>query len=118
MWKVLFLGIKDAVWLFTCMLKPIRVYLSSKGVPVLTYLDDNLVKGSSEAQCQENQAILVETLSRAGFVVSKSKSKGPLSRINFLGLEVCSSSLKFFIPLPKLERIEKEKIELRYINYV
>ena len=60
MWKVLFLGIKDAVWLFTCMLKPIRVYLSSKGVPVLTYLDDNMVKGSSEAQCQENQAILVK----------------------------------------------------------
>ena len=112
MWKVLFLGIKDAVWLFTCMLKPIRVYLSSKGVPVLTYLDDNMVKGSSEAQCQENQAILVETLSRAGFVVSKSKSKGPLSRINFLGLEVCSSSLKFFIPLPKLERIEKEIEEM------
>ena len=112
MWKVLFLGIKDAVWLFTCMLKPIRVYLSRMGVQVLMYLDDSMVKGSSEVQCQENQAILVETLSRAGFVVSKSKSKGPLSRIKFLGLEVCSSTLKFFIPLSKLERIEKEIQEM------
>ena len=79
---------------------------------MLMYLDDSMVKGSSEVQCQENQAILVETLSRAGFVVSKSKSKGPLSRIKFLGLEVCSSTLKFFIPLSKLERIEKEIQEM------
>ena len=105
---MLFLGVKDAVWLFTCMLKPIRVYLASKGVPTIFYLDDFMVKGESEAKCRENQAFLVETLSKAGFVVSESKSRGPLTRILFLGLEVCSSTLKFFIPSEKLQRIEQE----------
>ena len=90
------------------MLKPIRVYLSSKGVPTIFYLDDFMVKGESEAKCRENQAFLVETLSKAGFVVSESKSRGPLTRILFLGLEVCSSTLKFFIPSEMLQRIEQE----------
>ena len=101
-WKVLFLGVKDAVFLFTLILKPIRVYLANLGVPSLIYLDDILASGDNEEKAIANREILLDTLAKAGFVVSLDKTKGPSHRILFLGLEICSSSLKFFIPESKL----------------
>ena len=107
-WKVLFLGVKDAVFLFTIILKPIRVFLASQGVPCLIYLDDAIVSGSDMVQIAKNRKILLDTLAKAGFVVSLDKTKGPASRILFLGLEICSSSLKFYIPESKIIKIIEE----------
>ena len=36
-WLVMFLGVSDAVFIFTNMLEPITCYLSSKGIPTLIY---------------------------------------------------------------------------------
>ena len=45
---VMFLGISDAVFIFTAMLRPSRVYFSLKGVPNIMYIDDQLVLGKDE----------------------------------------------------------------------
>ena len=104
-WNVLFLGIKDAVFIFTLILKPVRAFLSFKGVPFLIYLDDAWIGGVDERGCLENRDLARSVLKRAGFVVSETKAIEPSTRIIFLGLEVCSISMKFFIPVKKIQRI-------------
>ena len=46
-WNVMFLGISDAVFIFTTILKPIRVHLSNNGVPNVIYIDDHITLGQS-----------------------------------------------------------------------
>ena len=96
------------MFLFTIILKPIRVFLASQGVPCLIYLDDAIVSGCNMVQAAKNREILLDTLAKAGFVVSLEKTKGPARRILFLGLEICSSSLKFYIPESKVLKIIEE----------
>ena len=99
------MGISDAVYIFTLLLKPVRVYLVNHGIPCLIYLDDGIVSGSSEEKARSNRKFFVETLQKAGFVVCLEKSKGPHSRILFLGLEICSNTLCFYIPEKKISKI-------------
>ena len=107
-WNVLFLGISDAVFLFTAVLKPIKIYVISLGIPCLSFIDDILCSGKNQEESSHNRNLMVEVLSQAGFIVSEHKSKGPAQRILFLGLEICSATRKFFIPEEKLLRIIEE----------
>ena len=45
-WVVMFLGISDAVFIFTTMLKPIRMYLATKCIPNCIYIDDLMTLGA------------------------------------------------------------------------
>ena len=105
-WRVMFLGIKTAVHIFTAILRPIREYVASKGISCLIYLDDIWMKGRNEDQCVKNRAFVREVLGKAGWVVSVSKAVDPAQRILFLGLEICSQSMQFFVPEHKLCRVE------------
>ena len=98
----MFLGISDAVFIFTAMMKPVRVYLALKGIPTAIYIDDQFVLGKDEEQCAANNCFPVEVLGKVDRVVSPSKSTGPASRLAFLGLDICSVEQKFFIPEKKL----------------
>ena len=104
-WKVMFLGISDAVFIFTAMLKPVRIFLQNMGIPNILYIDDHLTMGESELKARANNAIANGVLKQAGWVVSPTKSQGPSSRLVFLGLEVCSVEQKFFIPEKKMVRL-------------
>ena len=104
-WRVMFLGIKDAVFIFTAILKPVRALLAAKAIPNLIYLDDLWYGGESKAICLKNREVAREVLKKAGYVVSIEKAKEPSQRILFLGLEVCSTTMMFFIPESKLLHI-------------
>ena len=104
-WNVLFLGVADAAFIFTAVLKPVRAYIASMGIPCLIYLDDLLTLGDSEEEAKKNRDRAVEILSKTGFVVSQEKSVGPSSRLKYLGLEVCSVSSSFYIPAEKVDKI-------------
>ena len=110
-WKVLFLGISDAVFMFSCMLKPVRIYLAKRGVPILIYIDDVFVVGSNRLVCEANTALSLDVLKKAGWIVSPSKAAGPAPRITFLGLDICGQELKFFIPEAKLNKLVEILIE-------
>ena len=120
-WRVMFLGIKDAVFIFTAILKPIRIFLASLAIPSLVYLDDIWYGGASKEICLKNREEGRQALKRAGFVVSIEKAKEPDTRILFLGLEICSKTMKFYIPEKKLHFIlsaidsicSSRKIQLR-----
>ena len=111
-WNVLFLGVKDAVYIFTLILRPIRAFLSSQGVPNLIYLDDGWIGGDSEEDCLKNRDLSRSVLRRAGFVVSESKAINPSPKIIFLGLEICSLTMKFFIPEKKIQKIISSSEEI------
>ena len=97
----MFLGISDAVFIFTTMLKFIQVYLSSKEIPSAIYIDNQFVLGKNEEECKANNSFAVEVLDKVGWVFSLSKSAGLAFRLTFLGLGICSVQQKFFIPEKK-----------------
>ena len=108
LWNVMFLGISDAVFIFTAVLRPIRAYVINLGVPCLIFIDDILCSGRGEEESTRNRNKMVGVLKQAGFVISDHKSKGPAKRISYLGLEICSDSKKFYIPEQKLLKITEE----------
>ena len=105
LWNVLFLGVADAVFIFTALLKPVRSYITTLGIRCLVYLDDVLTLGSSLELAKKNRDRAVEVLAKCGFVVSHEKTEGPSSRLKYLGLDVCSVQSSFFIPELKIEKI-------------
>ena len=108
LWNVLFLGVADAVFIFTALLKPVRAYITNLGIRSLVYLDDVFTLGQSLEQAKENRDRAVDVLNKAGFIVSQLKAEGPSNRIKYLGLDICSSQLAFFIPEQKVEKIKSE----------
>ena len=105
-WNVLFLGIKDAVWIFTKLLVPHKRYLRSKGIRMSIYIDDQSVLGSSYNDCLANTQIALDSLAKAGWVVNWSKSsEPPVQDMVFLGLVNCTKTMKYFVPEDKCEKI-------------
>ena len=86
--------------------EPIRIYVASYGIPCLIYLDDLWISGRNKDQCVKNRNFVREVLQKSGWVVSLSKAVEPAQRILFLGLEICSLSMKFYVPEKKLCRVE------------
>ena len=101
--------------------EPIRIYVASYGIPCLIYLDDLWISGRNKDQCVKNRNFVRKVLQKSGWDVSLSKAVEPAQRILFLGLEICSLSMKFYVPEKKLCRVEisineflrKKKCQLR-----
>ena len=101
-WRVLFLGISDAVFIFTTLLKPIIVFVHSLGFKASIYIDDILSIASSLENALRCNAVICDTLAKAGWIIKKEDKTGPSQRLLYLGLEICSVSMKFFIQTKKL----------------
>lgn len=105
-WNVLFLGLKDAVFIFTKLLIPHKTYLRSKGVRLHIFIDDQRIFSVSYDQCVKDTKFARETLERAGWTVNEKKSSGdPKQSLNFLGLISDSVSMKYFVPDEKINDI-------------
>ena len=104
-WRVLFLGISDAVFIFTAVLKPIVVFLHSLGRKCSIYIDDIFSAGSSFLDALATNKVVCDTLAKAGWVVKEADKSGPSQRLLYLGLEICTVSLKFFIPEKKMTKL-------------
>ena len=104
-WKVLFLGISDAVFIFTTLLKPIIVFIHSLGHKASIYIDDIMSIASSLEKALRCNEVVCDALARAGWVIKKDDKTGPTQRLLYLGLEICSVSMKFFIPKKKMDKI-------------
>lgn len=105
-WNVLFLGIKDAVWIFTKLLIPHKQYLRSYGIRVQMFIDDQRVMASSFEACEKDTKLALETFEKAGWMVNEQKSSGePKQSLKFLGLVNDTKSMKYFVPEEKMESI-------------
>ena len=98
-WNVLFLGIKDAVYIFTKMLVPHKTYLRSLGIRNTIYIDDQSVIAESDLLCKAHTQITLDTYEKAGWVVNTKKSADPpAQRMEFLGLIADTTDMKYYVP--------------------
>ena len=105
-WNDLFLGLKDAVYIFTKVLVPHREYLRSMGIINNWYIDDQRILGRSFEECEGFTQIAKIALENAGWVLNLKKSSDPPTQsLVFLGLTNCSLDMKFYVPSDKSEII-------------
>lgn len=108
-WLCLFLGEKNAVFLFTKLLKPHRRFLSRQGIRNALMIDDFLLLSKNFLKALMDLQIHLEALALAGWVVKPSKCQNhPVQRIEFLGLIKDSVLEAYFIPEKKKLRIYSE----------
>ena len=105
-WNVLFLGIKDAVYIFSKLLVPHKTYLRSLGIRNTIYIDDQSVIAQSYELCKAHTQITLDTFAKAGWVVNVKKSNDPpAQQMEFLGLLINSIDMKYYVPESKKESI-------------
>ena len=86
-WRVLFLGERNAVWLFTKLLKPHRKFLAKRGVRHCLMIDDFLIMSRSFMKNLLDTQKHLWALEQAGWVVKEEKCQNHPSReIEFLGI--------------------------------
>ena len=102
-WNVLFLGLKDAVFIFTKLLIPHKTYLRSNGIRLHIFIDDQRIFSVSYAQCEKDTLFARQALAKAGWTINTKKSSGdPKQSLTFLGLVSDSVSMKYFVPEEKI----------------
>ncbi|XP_069598738.1 collagen alpha-1(I) chain-like [Ranitomeya imitator] len=80
-------GLATAPRVFTKVMAAVMAILHSRGVVVLPYLDDLLIKGPSFQACESSVHITLDSLSRLGWLINLDKSSPvPSRRISFLGM--------------------------------
>ena len=85
---VLPFGLCLAPLIFTLVTKPLKAFLSARGIRSVFYLDDILIIGASRSECMANLTIALRLLSRVGFVVNHKKSSlVPAQQFRFLGFD-------------------------------
>ena len=106
-WRVLFLGLSDAVRLFTKVLKPIRAHLYRNGIRHNLYIDDLRVLGISLEDCTRKNDFALHILRSAGWIVKKEKSSEPMQVAKFLGQISDLKQMRYFCPEEKRVAIFK-----------
>ena len=71
------------------------------------YLDDFLILGPAESTtCQRDLTTTLKTCEDLGFPVAPEKTKGPTSRLTFLGIEIDSAAHQIRLPQEKLVALQ------------
>ena len=79
-------GFRDSPRIFTKLLKPALSCLRCLGHTVLAFIDDTVLQGDTEQDCQSAVMATCEVLDQLGFTVHPVKSVlRPTQRIDFLG---------------------------------
>ncbi|XP_065254396.1 centrosomal protein of 192 kDa [Emys orbicularis] len=71
---VLLFGLSTAPRVFTKCMSVVVAYLRRRGVQIFPYLDDWLVKGSSQSQVRDHVVLLLSTSATLGLLVNDTKS--------------------------------------------
>ena len=66
-------GLASAPYEFTRVCKKIAGYLRGRGVFCVFYIEDVVIIGSTFAQCQKNVSLVVQTLTKCGFLINYKK---------------------------------------------
>ncbi|OXA44814.1 Protein P [Folsomia candida] len=99
-------GLCLAPWLYTKLNKPVVSYLRSLGVLLVSYLDDTLIIGRTEAECKKSLKLALDLFSRLGLVVNMEKSQLiPSKQVRFLGFILNSEIMRMLLPVDKFHKI-------------
>jgi hypothetical protein len=105
-WLVLFLGIKDAVFVFTKLLKPHIRFCQRFGIFLVIYIDDHLSAAENEELCKLHADFSELCLQLAGWLIKDGKGMRTATQDGvFLGLRHDLVNLYYYIPERKLADI-------------
>ena len=115
---VLILGVSDAVFAFTQVVKPVTKYLRAHGFKVISYIDDFIKFVDGFQAAERARLFLLMTLAKCGWQVNKAKLP-PISQVpRALGLLVDTQKMMFFIPKPKMDDFFKKAQPLMELDTV
>ncbi|CAJ0962153.1 unnamed protein product [Ranitomeya imitator] len=101
-------GLATAPRVFTKVMAAVMAILHSRGVVVLPYLDDLLIKGPSFQACESSVHITLDSLSRLGWLINLDKSSPvPSRRISFLGMILDTSRGLVLLPRSKVQALQQ-----------
>ena len=107
--KCLPFGLSAAPRVFTKLLKPVIVLLRQLGTRLIIYLDDILLLHQSKQQLEVLVVQICQLFEALGLMINRKKSLlSPTQRLEFLGFQVCSTTLRFLIPKEKLRKIRQD----------
>lgn len=96
-------GLATAPRVFTKVLAPLIALLRARGIALIPYLDDLLVKAPSRADCLTSLTISLDTLRRFGWLINRGKSSlVPSMRLEFLGMVLDTRAARIFLPPDKV----------------
>lgn len=102
-------GIRCAPYLFTQVSNFVLRCLKRRGFQLCTvYLDDFLLLGRDERECQEAQSTLIDILRSLGFYIAWNKCVTPSQTITYLGVTFDSREMTVSLPPQKMEKLHKE----------
>ena len=78
----------------------------------VNYLDDFVVLGGSQEECEEAQEMLHRVLHNFGFVVADQKVTKPSQLFKYLGIYINTVNMTLSIGQDKLQRVKREVLEL------
>ena len=122
--NVLPFGLSSAPRVFTKLLKPIFSKMRENGFCVLGYIDDSLIMGSSESECELATTELKNLFEKLGFSINREKSSlVPSRQITFLGYVLDSERMVVYPTEKKRQKIlqlvdellSKEKHKIRFV---
>ena len=104
-------GYKDAMRVFTKLMKPVFSNLREKGYMSIIYVDDSLLYGDTFEECLENVIITLESLQELGFIIHSKKSVLiPTQIIEFLGFIINTQNMTLTLtPKKKLKIMDKAR---------
>ena len=96
-------GARSAPGIFHRLTQSVRRMMQRRGYPlIIVYLDDFLVIGRTQHECQAAFDTLRSLLVSLGFTISPSKLVPPCQKLVFLGVEIDTSTLTLSLPAKKL----------------
>uniref|UniRef100_A0AC34FUL5 Reverse transcriptase domain-containing protein n=1 Tax=Panagrolaimus sp. ES5 TaxID=591445 RepID=A0AC34FUL5_9BILA len=100
-------GLATAPRVYTKVIRPIAAFLRKFGINLIVYLDDWLFLADTAEKLKSDLKLASLVLTALGLIINKEKSiLTPTQKIEFLGLEIDSTTLCFSVPISKRERIK------------
>ncbi|XP_044134874.1 F-box/WD repeat-containing protein 9 isoform X1 [Bufo gargarizans] len=101
-------GLATAPRVFTKILAPLMALLRTRGISLLLYSDDILIKAPSCHQAEDSVRITVQSLQQFGWLINFPKSSlQPSQRVTFLGIILDTTAARVFLPDCKFSRIQE-----------
>uniref|UniRef100_A0A914YLL5 Reverse transcriptase domain-containing protein n=1 Tax=Panagrolaimus superbus TaxID=310955 RepID=A0A914YLL5_9BILA len=102
-------GLATAPRVYTKVIRPIAAYLRKLGINLIVYLDDWLFLADTAEKLEIDLKLASKVLTALGLVINKEKSiLVPQQKIEFLGLEIDSTTLSFSVPVAKQVKIKAQ----------
>ena len=102
--KALCFGLSTAPQVFTRVFVVVSTWAHTRGIRLLSYLDDWLVLASSEAGARQHVRDLLSLCHSLGIVINEKSNLVPLQTANYLGMTIDTRAARIF---PSLSRVEK-----------